>query len=189
MRSAEEEDAKRKFIAKGTPQRTQKGTQTAWKIFLRWASSKKLNCQWEEIAPTDFAVHLESFIMEVKREDGEEYKNNSIKVIVSGIFRWRRENTTYTSDDFTSQEYVRATKILKSRNRQGLPKGLGQVKHAPLVGEEAIVRMLKHDLCSSSNPSGLLHRIIVLISRQVMGRANDLSTIYRCGIGWTENHI
>jgi hypothetical protein len=179
MLSAEDDEAKRKFIAKGTPQRTQKGTQTAWKTFLRWANAKNLNCQWMEIAPRDFAVHLETFIMEVKKEDGSEYKNNSIKVIISGIFRWRRENTTFTNDDFTSQEYVRATKILKSRNRQGLSKGLGKVKHAPLVSEAAIVRMLKHELCSPSNPAGLLNRVIVLISRQAMGRANDLSTVLR----------
>jgi hypothetical protein len=107
------------------------------------------------------------------------YKNSSIKAIISGLFRWRRENTTFQNDDFNSQEYVRARKILRSRNRQGLPKGLGKVKHAPAVSQAAIVRMLKHEMCSPTNPSGLLHRVIVLISRQMMGRANDLLTILR----------
>jgi hypothetical protein len=122
MLSAEDDEAKRKFIAKGTPQRTQRHTDSLENFYEVGERQKPELGQWMEVAPREFAVHLETFIMEVKKEDGSEYKNNSFKVIISGIFRWRRENTTFTNDDFTWQEYVRATKILKSRNRQGLPK-------------------------------------------------------------------
>jgi hypothetical protein len=129
--------------------------------------------------PASFALHLESFIMEAKKLDGGQYKNNSMKVLISGIFRWRRSNTKLENDQFENSDYVKAQKILRSRNVQGLPKGLGKVRHAPLVGKTGILGMLQHSICNPDTPQGLLYRLIVLVSRHAMGRANELWTVLR----------
>jgi hypothetical protein len=84
MRAEEDDAEKREFIRNGMPQRTEKATQNSWSCFLRWANELTLNNDWSTMEPSTFALHLERFIMEVKKTDGSEYKNSFNK---SNYFR------------------------------------------------------------------------------------------------------
>lgn len=138
------------------------------RIWNEWRHHRQVNygdsipeiCQ---IDTAPLAHHLSSFILEVRKKNGDEFPPNSLFHIVSGIQRYLRYNGKPSVDFFNDPVFAGFKLNLDAEMKRLQKKGLGSKKRQaePLSLEEEEL-LWEKGLIGSTNPQALVDTMLFM---------------------------
>ena len=116
---------------------TCRSTKTWLFVLQKWCQSRSISEKIEKLSPQELDKILSKFYAEVKKQDGEDYEPDSLRVMQAAIERYLKENN-YPLSIIRSREFHHSQQTLNavavSLRKQG--KGKRPNKSKPLNGEE-----------------------------------------------------
>uniref|UniRef100_A0A158P580 Uncharacterized protein n=1 Tax=Tetranychus urticae TaxID=32264 RepID=A0A158P580_TETUR len=169
------------------PRNTIKQELWAVKIWSSWASTRlsssstSSNCRSIPINLSnnsyidfeDFEYWLPYFVMEVRNKDGEEYSPNSIKQIMTNLFRYLKDNCHYPGLSFVDRKSP-FFKIIEARMKKMRINGLGlQLKKADVVTADDEEKLWATKVINMDTSSGLFAAVFFYTGKTLALRGRE----------------
>ncbi|XP_041354731.1 uncharacterized protein LOC121372471 [Gigantopelta aegis] len=139
--------------------RTVKADRRAAKLFRRYLKKKKWPENFETFEPAELCKCLCHFFMDVRKEDGEVYKESSLQYFRYGLNRYLRSAPFNREFDITRDAaFKRVAKCYKDaiRNIRATGKILN---HHPIISDEDRHKLYNSCYMTINTPQGLLNKV------------------------------
>lgn len=148
---------------------TKRATKMARVAWTAYSSEKKLEVpitmlpflQRNKMVPI-----LHSFIFEVRKQDGSEYKKTSLRVVVLGLFRHIHDSRSDNMWILKVEGFKRVVAALVVKKNLLVQKGKGKTKHHSTIPTEHEEKLLGAPTYDRTTPEGLNQSFHYLLLKQ-----------------------
>lgn len=93
---------------------TKKSTEYWRNVFKKWASERKQETNLEEYEHEALDKTLSKFYAEVRKENGDDYEPDSLRVMQAALERYLK-STSYPKSIIRDREFINSRKVLEGR--------------------------------------------------------------------------
>ena len=150
-------------------------TQTAIKILREYCTEINVNPIFEEIEINELNKVLESFYANVRKKDGEEYKQSTFIAIRGGLTRYLLKDRGI--DLIHDPAFTSANQTFKGCLRESNRVGKGKAEHWPKIDTDDLYRLYTGKCFDIETPQGLQNKalfdVLFYLCRRRPQRAKD----------------
>ena len=161
------DDEIKQLRSKGIPKKTLEDTHYCMKVWEQWCNYARQTGR--DIPPiqtmqqTKLQQCLTSFVLEVRKKNGEEYSPDTLHHLCCGIMRFLRSNGWPSIDLFTDTEFTDFRAVLDSEMKRLQAQGIGtKKKQAEPLTEEQEEILWEKGLLGDATPQTLLDTIVFM---------------------------
>ena len=147
-----------KLIKAKDTESTQRSTEVGVKIFKLYLKERLYDPDFESYSKAQLADVLEQFYIEVRKEDGEEYKTGSLINIRAAINRHLKSNG-HNINILNEPEFTQANLAFTAKQADLKREGYGDTQSYPPIDENDIEKLYRSGVFDTSTPGGLQSKV------------------------------
>ena len=117
---------------------TKRSTNRCIQLFKQYLREKGEDTEFEKFEKDKLKENLKHFYVDVRKEDGSEYKKSSVQNLRQGLKRYIIEKTGW---DITSAEFSAANDVFTAKLTDLKRQGKGDTKHKDAIEDEDLYKL------------------------------------------------
>ena len=164
---SDERDEIQRLLQKNTNANTAKSTKNWVSKFSKWAIENQVHPELEEIPESELDGVLQRFFAQIRKNDGENYEPESLKVMQASLDRYLRDKgCTYSI--LKDSNFTTSRKVLNSKAIDLQQQGMGKRKRkADSLTYEEEERIWSSGVLDGENPTSLNYLVFFLVSQHM----------------------